>query len=86
MIGNALGYLQKHVFLGNRDDFRTVPIILEYDESDHILSPVMAEDFCMMLIIIQYDGQIVFSCNNDFVPSDGRRLPYDADEQQSCPG
>ena len=86
MIGNARGYLQKHVFLRNRDDFRTVPIILEYDDNDHILSPVMAEDFRMMLIIIEYDGHIVFPCDNHFVPSDGRRLPYDADEQQSCPG
>ena len=50
------------------------------------LSPVMAEDLSMMLIIIEYDGHIVFPCDNHFVPSDGRRLPYDADEQPSCPG
>ena len=57
MIGNTGGYLQKHVFLRNIDDFRILPIIIRYDDHDHI-----------------------------FIPSDGWRLSYDADEQPSCPG
>ena len=75
MIGNARGYLQKHVFLRNRDDFRTVPIILEYDDNDHILSPVMAEDFRMMLIIIEYDVFLAMMILSPVMAEDFRMMP-----------
>ena len=54
MIGNTWGDLQKHVFLWNPDNFRKVPILMDFDDHDLgfpmviILSPVMAEDFRMM--------------------------------------
>ena len=73
MIGNTAGHLQKHVFLRIPDDFRIMPpIIVEYDDQ-----------FCWMMLMWR-------SVQNDYLqqnqlckkrpPSDGRGLPYDADE------